>query len=82
MKIREYFDRPSRWIKGREKQYDENNREYKYCLLGAIEQFYENSSDITKKVRETILCASITEWNDAQRRTFDEIVDLVNKLDI
>ena len=93
MKIKELFTDSSKWTKGslaRDKNGDltsyYSSDAVCFCLHGAIYKCYEDfgdkSSIITNKIRKEIKRYSISGWNDAEERTFEEVKNLVEKLDI
>lgn len=63
-----------------------------YCLIGAVKRCYspfQETEIIEKIVKELSICPTpheeyrgIGDWNDDPARTFEEVKDLVDKLDI
>lgn len=57
----------------------------RYCLSGAISKCYPHPHEgriIADKVRTELNKNSIVGWNDAPERTFSEVRELVERLDI
>jgi hypothetical protein len=90
MKVRELLDKPEKWTKGwwardsKGRMVIFDTTAVSWCLVGAIEECYSYSERraIDLKVQEALLVSRIDIWNDAPERTFEDIKDLVEKLDI
>ena len=91
MKMRELFSDDSKWTQGafaRNKQGVEvdvgNPDAVCFCFQGAMRKCYgKNSYKIIDKLDNSRgMLFSITAWNDAKERTFEDIKNLVEKLDI
>lgn len=57
----------------------------KWCLVGATVKCYDNGcNDIIKIIQNAIKpeFSYVTTWNDTPGRKFEDVVELVNKLDI
>jgi hypothetical protein len=56
---------------------------FKFCLLGGIAKCYPEQYEKVKiKILEELNIGNIVAWNDANDRTFQDIKNLVEKLDI
>ena len=98
MKVKELFSDESRWTRFRmartpdgEGCLPDNPDASCWCLLGAIEVCYSCYAGSThfsilydKIVQDLNLVGDsfILEWNDAPERTFEEVKQLVERLDI
>lgn len=90
MKIKELFLDKSKWTKGALFRNEKGeavsmcSKATKYCLAGVIQQCYTNRIerwDIEKKIEKEIGCYVVS-WNDDPERTFEEVKELVERLDI
>lgn len=96
MKVRELFSDPSKWTQGAsgrdstgsfvlDKDLD---KAVCWCLYGAIARCYGIEGDNAEyyKIRSRVLSHlhtdTLSEWNDATGRTFEEVKELVDSLDI
>ena len=91
MKVKELYTDPSKWTKNafaRTKDgtpcYSSNPDAFSFCLSGAVGFCYidnldEQAEAFTKLKRKIF---SVWNWNDHPDRTFDEVKQLVNELDI
>jgi len=96
MKVRDVFTTPATWIKGMYARDGEGNGirpqdpEAKcFCLQGAIRKCYDPAGDFSKeymRVRDLVCTrlggSDIPSWNDADERTFKQVKQLVEELDI
>jgi hypothetical protein len=98
MKIKELLSDESKWIKGYfaadkdgnilDDEY--NERACKFCLLGALDKCYGTNANEYRRVRAKIesriipneTLGTIVRWNDAPERTFADVKQLVEELDI
>jgi len=91
MKIQELFSNDrSRWTKevcardinGAEVNFYDDSAVC-WCLLGASAKCYgiDFEYDIYNKITAKVGC-DVSDWNDAPGRTFEEVKDLVEELDI
>lgn len=82
MKVRELLTDESKWCKYELCHIDKNGHE-SYCLVGAIEKCYSGNDEFNK-VRLVWEKTGITptSWNDCAFRTFAEVKQLVEELDI
>lgn len=94
MKIKELYTDESKWTHGANAR-DTNGapvlthsqRACKWCLLGAIMYCYEDTGEYDK-ITDFVYTAlpeyefNITGWNDDSARTFAEVKELVEHLDI
>jgi len=56
-----------------------------WCLAGAIVRCYHKPEEywpIIKKVTEELAIPAIAAWNDRQGRTWKEVIELAQRLDI
>jgi hypothetical protein len=64
----------------------DSDKAQSFCLIGAIIKCYSKNSDqdmIHKIVRPHLFDASfLSEWNDADPRTFEDVKSLVTMIDI
>jgi hypothetical protein len=93
MKVRELLSSPEKWTKdvgARDAHgnmcFPTDKQAVCWCLGEAIGLCYCNNRD-HRKVRELVLyrigrMASISPWNDAPERTYEEVKALVDELDI
>ena len=90
MKIKELLSSPDKWCKksyARKKDgsstFPFENDAVSFCLWGAIIRCYEiNHQQIIKeKIRQEIV-RDIAVWNDDCETTFEDVKELVEKLDI
>lgn len=90
MKVHELLTDASKWAKGemalsehgisRDSLDDDAAR---WCLAGAIARCYRHPRrDEVIDLVEQELRVSITHWNDTPARTFNDVRDLVTRLDI
>ena len=92
MKLKELFTDESRWTQGVAARDREGNivspndpLAVKFCPDGGIRRCYpyEEWSHVRIQLQHRLHYGqSITEWNDAPERTFEDIQRLVNELDI
>lgn len=94
MKIKELFSNESKWCQrcyARDKNglraYPRSNKAVCWCLLGAIKKCYlENDFNTIKIMIKTKIKISSNDsvalWNDDPKRTFKEVKQLVEELDI
>lgn len=92
MKVKELLSDSSKWIQGANAR-DRNGRKIApespyaicWCLFGAIVRCYAYCPDQCIKVANHILVEYqmlLPKWNDAPERTFADIKELVERLDI
>lgn len=91
MKVKELFSDPSKWTQntlyrdntGKEVPWNNPNI-VSFCLLGAIRHCYRYFQYIPIEilVRDKLIIGDITIWNDDPDRTFEEVKELVEELDI
>ncbi len=93
MKIKELLTE-SNWIQGAEaetskglKCYANNPDATCFCLYGAIIKCYgDNKLDVYEKIIEELYLpnyyGNVIHWNDAPERNFNDIKNLIEKLDI
>ena len=92
MKVLELFSDPSTWVQG---AYAANKEgiplpihdpfSVSFCLVGAISKCYKRDTKEFVEVEAKVLAelgSPISYWNDEPGRTFQEVLDLVTKLDI
>ncbi len=90
MKIKELLNSSDKWI---QKDYARNAQDKpvsffdesacKFCLVGAMYHCYGlNSRSIIDRIDSYLGGVSIPEWNDSRVRKFEDVQELVNKLDI
>lgn len=88
MKIRELLSDESKWTKGVASR-DSNGNEVPYssllatcwCLLGACCRCYDDDFlAVRDKIQSEITW--MPTWNDAPERTFKEVKELVDRLDV
>lgn len=93
MKIKELLNKKSKWTKGAFARTDRYTQvaidsplAIRYCLSGAIQRCYpvphEGIIIAIKILRELNGDLTIVGWNDAPERTFVEVKELVERLDI
>ena len=95
MKVRELLTDESKWTKGWNARttdyspvtYDHHDASC-WCLLGAIYKCHCYPPPILSLIRKELEInpqwsnTDITSWNDSEDRTFEEVKELVEKLDI
>lgn len=92
MKIKEFLSSKEKWTQKACARDIENNpttifgsQAFSWCLYGAVVKcygdVYESHGEVYKKIRLEIK-NYIASWNDAPERTFEEVKDLCEKLDI
>lgn len=93
MKTKELFDKPEKWTKGHYSLMSNGEPCLPFmgdavcwCLAGAVHFCYQDNYKLRDAVFKTIDNSlgylTISEWNDAPERTFEEVKALVEKLDI
>lgn len=85
MKVKELLDAPEKWTK-KHLFLDRDGTIYGYpvcwCLLGAVSKCYGcEGAAVICRVQDAI-GTSLPHWNDAPERTFEDVKQLVNELDI
>ncbi len=89
MKVKELLDSPEKWTQ-RANARDSHNLPVNpecdhaacWCLIGAIIRCYPlGSSDVVRRVDRNVGCY-VNNWNDAPERTFDDVKQLVEELNI
>ena len=87
MKVRDLFSGPEKWTKG-EWARDKEGRPtcsnaFCWCLIGAIFHCYkdEDYPEICEKIDNEGI-DNLMQWNDAPERKFEEVKELVERLDI
>lgn len=81
MKIHLLYTDSNIWLKGAKHRV--HNGIQRCCLLGAIDICYpSNGRLIRNRIRDRLRIESISDWNDAEDRTFEHIKNLVTELDI
>lgn len=71
---------PERWIKSRW-----YNDDYTcFCLVGALDFIYPDteSKSVYDRIVKTLPTTSISSWNDAPERTFEEVLEKCKELGI
>lgn len=90
MKIRELLSAPSRWIKRDLARDVDGNQVHPiaaesvcWCLIGAVVRCYRESEQVAiiKKIQAGVGMFG-SDWQDAPERTFEEVRQLVEELDI
>jgi hypothetical protein len=91
MKIKELLSSPEKWTQGVSARDKNGDIVYAtcatatcFCLMGAIEHCYRNENEaelIYKKIRTKVI-SHISIWNDQSYRTFEDVKQLVEELDI
>lgn len=91
MKIKELLTDASKWTQGtfaRDKKGNivsvNDNSAVSWCLGGAMHKCYPDDVDYykIKNLVSNCIVTSIPDWNDDLNRTFANVRDLVQKLDI
>lgn len=93
MKIRELLSSPDKWTQGVFARNSSGYRTYEldqdacsFCLMGALYRCYIDTEDdgllVRSKLGQAIEDNTITGWNDDPKRTFAEVKELVDRLDI
>ncbi len=93
MKMHELLDSPEKWTQGawgRNKDGIPSSIDpVCWCLIGASDQCYNyyESMEARQKIRQELQkrdldYTSIANWNDDPKRTFEEVQQLLKKLDI
>jgi hypothetical protein len=95
MKLKKLFDHQSKWTQGASarnksgKGVSPFSRAAKqFCLLGAVNKCYPGTTHIWAEIanyvahKYNIDPLAVIAWNDNPKRTFKEIQDVVNTLDI
>ena len=93
MKVKELFSDQTKWTQGAYAKSKNGTHLFScdptavcFCLYGAISRCYEGDQDhfltVSNKVRKAIGINDIFTWNDDPNRIFQEVKDLVEKLDI
>lgn len=92
MKIKELFSGPEKWTKRAYARTQDgavapcdSAGAVRWCLVGALEKCYPDHADkrtARAAIHAAIKKGTIPEWNDAPGRTFAEVKELVEKLDI
>ncbi len=91
MKVQELLDKPEKWTQNAYAR-DEIRRSVHYedpfavcfCLIGAVRKCYPiilEREAIEAEIDSELKCWGFN-WNDAPERTFEDIKNLVEKLDI
>jgi hypothetical protein len=93
VKVKELLSGPEKWTKGAFKR-DEDGKPcshtgkppVSYCLIAAVEEcYYEEEpeySDVIGRIAAAIGRWDIEEWNDSPVRRFEDVKELVERLDI
>jgi len=92
MKIQDLYDNPKKWTRGSSAR---DRRGYRtspigryaksWCITGAMKKCYCVFSEYEKaarKIEKELGCSSVMLWNDNKYRTFQDVKDLVTRLDI
>lgn len=96
MKVRELLDRPERWCQGALARDGTTGAECDphsefatcWCVLGAVSVCYPEHDQHSRAVEAMRLAiyrvkrGQVGIWNDAPGRTFEEVRELVERLDI
>ena len=92
MKVKELLESKENWIKGhcaltKNNELTSSNSAdaAKWCLIGAIIRCYGvvGFAEFITEIKQHILpFSSVSLWNDTPNRTFEEVKELVNRLDI
>lgn len=97
MKVKELLSSPEKWTQGTYARDALGGRPVPpldedavcFCLIGAVRKCYPIISDqcpvlakITLELCTNLKMAVITDWNDYPDRTFEQVKQLVDKLDI
>lgn len=90
MKVRELFTDASKWAKGAEARNSDGLRTQfdspfavSWCLGGALAKCYPNTyPSLRVEVQMQMGIRHISVWNDADNRTFEEVKELVDRLDL
>ena len=95
MKIWELLSDESKWTQGVTAKNDcgqlvapDSVEACCWCLMGAVHKCYPYDFDeyiidvMTEELSGTQEIISITSWNDAIGRTYDEVYDFVKRLDV
>ena len=94
MKVKELLSDESKWTKGfHARKADgsatsvESKEAVSFCLVGAVLRCYPIGYPIALKVirkgiRRMKLRCSVYDWNDRKKRTFADVKNLVEELDI
>lgn len=88
MKIRELLTDESKWTQGTLAEDAKGNRvsvlspnASSFCLVGAVVRCYDKTTDVVDRIAREVN-DEVTNWNDADGRTFEEVKALVEWLDI
>ena len=92
MKVHELLSAPDRWTQGAAaRRVDESCTDPRdpeavsWCLAGAIMRCYDNPGEhwfVVEKVTEELSTSCILAWNDHQGRTWKEVIELAQRVDI
>ena len=94
MKIYELLDTPNKWTQGAYQRDSQGRicnaqaggrgKPVAWCLVGAFQECYkEPSTQLDFFTQLNSACGGcVTVWNDAQGRTYQEVIDLCRQLDI
>ncbi len=85
MKVKELLTGPEKWTQGH-LMVDASGTIYgppvRWCLLGAVHHCYgKQASPIAIQINER-LGWGMVKWNDQPERTFEDVRQLVNEMDI
>lgn len=96
MKMYELLNKPERWTKGHRVAYRSTgcirignvtpetveSDDLCCCLVGAMETCYDMNFDEVYDKLSQHLKGSIVAWNDAEERTYEEVISVLKELDI
>lgn len=88
MKIRELYTDKSKWTQGANARNELGalcrfDLGTCFCLMGAATKCYgfHESTNILLRINKA-LSGSVVDWNDAPERTFEDVKELVERLDV
>lgn len=89
MKIQDLLSDETRWCKGTSARdcddkpcHSQDSGAVRWCLLGAIRKVYGPYYPTIRYKIQNHLHEAASHWNDAPERTFSEVRELIEKLDI
>lgn len=92
MKLQQLFDKPEKWTKGAfaknakgEGVIPDHPTATSWCLSGGLSHCYGDgplSTDIYHRIVKELNVPFISNWNDEPETTFDDIRNVITKLDL